>query len=479
MDKIPDQNGLNNEDSGFGLPLSPQMKAVIQELGFTQLTPIQQQSIPALLEGRDLIGQSKTGSGKTLAFSIPALERMDLKDKRVQVLVMCPTRELCAQVAREMRRLGRKHPGLHVLVISGGQPIYPQIRALEKGVHIVVGTPGRLMDHLRRGSLQLNSVNYLVLDEADRMLDMGFEEDMREILSHTPQDRQSVFFSATFPKEIQSLSRIYQKDPLTIRIEEAAGTAPLIQHHFYRVHAESKLEHLFWVLNHHQPESVVVFCNHKATVIQASQAFKRLGLKISALHGDLEQNDRDRLMAQFRNQSTRILIATDVAARGIDVEGVDLVVNLDFPLQKETYVHRTGRTARAGRAGVAITLVCAQQKSKLKLLQGVPGLEKPEYQHIAEAGVMEGDVFKSRHTLHPRMATLYIDGGRKQKIRPGDLLGALTGDAGRLTASEVGKIEIHDQFSYVAVAQAQVETTLLRLRRGLIKGKRFRVEQVR
>ena len=452
---------------------------MIQELGFTSLTPIQNQSIPPLLKGRDLIGQSQTGTGKTLAFSIPALEKVDLKLRQVQVLVLCPTRELCSQVAREMRRLARKHDGLQVLVVSGGQPIYAQISALERGAHVVVGTPGRVMDHLQRKTLSLGSVSYLVLDEADRMLDMGFEEDMRMILSHTPSTRQSVFFSATFPAEIKRLSQSYQRNPVEVKIESTPEQPHSIDQMFYAVNSDEKLNHLLWVLNQKKPESVIVFCNQKLTVSQLARPFKQMGVQVSALHGDLEQNDRDRLMAQFRNQSARLLIATDVAARGLDVDSVDLVVNYDFPLQSEIYVHRRGRTGRAGRRGTVVTFVSAQEKHKFKSLKKDPALSELKNLDLSEIGVVHEEVFKSAHLLDSKMATLFIGGGRKQKVRPGDLLGALTGDAAGLNSKDVGKIEIHDHFSYVAVSMDRVEVTLKRLRSGLIKGKRFRIERAR
>lgn len=479
MDTFPDQNSVEKNESGVKLLLSARMKSVIQELGFTSLTPIQTQSIPPLLKGRDLIGQSQTGTGKTLAFSIPALEKIDLKDRKVQTLVLCPTRELCSQVAREMRRLARKHDGLQVLVVSGGQPIYPQITALERGAHIVVGTPGRIMDHLKRKTLSLDAVKYLVLDEADRMLDMGFEDDMKMILSHTPKDRQSVFFSATFPAEIKRLSQAYQRDPVEVKIKTTTTQSHSIDQSFYGVHPDEKFNHLLWVLIQQKPESVIVFCNQKLTVAQLGRTFKKMGVQVSALHGDLEQNDRDRLMAQFRNQSARLLIATDVAARGLDIDSVDLVVNFDFPLQSEIYVHRRGRTGRAGRSGTVVTFVSPQEKHKFKLLKKDAALPELKEFEASDAGVCHEEVFKKHRSLDAKMATLFIGGGRKQKVRPADLLGALTGEAGRLSAQDVGKIEIHDHFSYVAVSENLIDVILKRLRNGLIKGKRFRIERAR
>ncbi len=460
------------------LPLSKTLIEVVQELGFNQMTPIQAQSIPHLLEGRDLVGQSKTGSGKTAAFSLPILNRLNLSQRHIQALILCPTRELCTQVAREIRRLGRKQSGLQVLIISGGQPIYPQLTALEKGVHIVVGTPGRVLDHIRRKSIDLSQAETLVLDEADRMLDMGFQDDMEQILDAIPKSRQTVFFSATFPKTIESMSRAYQNNPVRVTLEDDAAQPLNIRQIFYQAEPEVKLNGLIWIIQQSQPESAIIFCNLKATVIELGRAFPQLGISSGCLHGDLEQPERDRVMAKFRNRSTRLLIATDVAARGIDVENLDAVYNFDLPLQPEIYVHRIGRTGRAGKKGVAVSLVTARQKSKLKTIEAYTGVQIQE-KTLAQVGQLDLDQFKNCVNQEAAMATLFVSGGRKDKVRPGDLLGALTGDAGGFQGADIGKIEIHDRFSYVAISKPLAAVALQRLRDGRIKGRKFRVEMVR
>lgn len=472
--------------------LSPEIQQVIQELGYKSLTPIQEQSIPLLLEGKDLIGQSKTGSGKTAAFTLPILQKFSEQKIDLQrvvqthALILCPTRELCAQVAREIRKLGRRHIGLQVLTLSGGQPLAPQTRALEQGVHILVGTPGRILDHLSKNTLDLSKVSTLVLDEADRMLDMGFEEDMQTIFSKLPAERQTVLFSATFPKTIEALSRKHQKNAVRITIEDT-GVARTIE----QVYAEiipsdengtygfsDKLKAILWILGNYEPESSIIFCNFKASVKELSEALIQSGVSAAGLHGDLEQAERDSIMAKFRNQSTRILVATDVAARGIDIADLDLVMNFEIPKQNEIYVHRIGRTGRAGKSGVAVTLALPKERNKIESIENTTEskLEKLEMADLHELSFE--DLKKDLHQMN-KMETLFVAGGRKNKVRPGDLLGALTGEAGGLEGSDIGKIEIHDFFSYVAVNKKVARVALYRLRDGRIKGRKFRVEMAR
>jgi ATP-independent RNA helicase DbpA len=460
------------------LSLSADLVRVLRDLGFQEPTTIQSRSIPSLLEGKDVIAQSQTGSGKTAAFTIPILERLKLRDRKVQALILCPTRELCAQVAREIRKLGRLHPGLQVLVLSGGAFIGSQLGALEKGVHIVVGTPGRVLDHLNRRSLDLSSVKTLVLDEADRMLEMGFQEDMEQIFGELPESRQSVLFSATFPKTIETLSRKIQREPVRITVEASVQGSPAIQHAYCEVESQDRLKALLWVIEKTRPESLIVFCNFKASVVGLAQQLSRTGISVGSLHGDLEQNDRDRIMAKFRNRSLKVLVATDVAARGIDVENLDVVVNFELPQQPEVYVHRVGRTGRAGNKGMAVSFISSREKSKIRAIEqyAVIAIEKMAISPIQELDVSE---IQTRVQGEAQMKTLYISGGRKEKMRPGDILGALTGEAGGLNAADVGKIEIHDHFSYVAVSASIAEVALERLRNGRIKGRKFRVEPVR
>ena len=458
--------------------LSPALIQVLRELGFEKPTPIQAQSIPLLLAGKDLVGQSRTGSGKTAGFALPILQMLDLARRHVQALVLCPTRELCTQVAREIRKFGRRHAGLQVLILSGGQPLFPQLNSLEKGVHIAVGTPGRVLDHLLRKSLDLRHVSFLVLDEADRMLDMGFQEDIEKILRAVPESRQTVFFSATYPRSIEAMSRTYQRQPIQVRIEHTEEPSPDIRQLYYEVRPDLKVKALLWILQQNRPESALVFCNFKESVTELANALLTAGVSATCIHGGLEQRDRDRVMAKFRNRSTRVLVATDVAARGIDIENLDMVCNFELPFKAEVYVHRIGRTGRAGRRGLAISLGTTRDKGKLNMIETFSGCAL-ERKTVAAAEQLDAEARKANLHQDAAMRTLFISGGRKEKMRPGDILGALTGEAGKLNSSDVGKIEIHDNFSYVAVSDRVSEVTLERLRNGRIKGRKFRIELVR
>ncbi len=455
------------------LALSDALVEITGELGFTTMTPIQARGIPVLLAGQDLIAQSRTGTGKTAAFVLPILQGLDLDDRVPSALVLCPTRELSAQVAREFRKFGRRHAGLRVLVLCGGEARRPQATALGEGAHVIVGTPGRLLDHLRRGDLDLGRLRTVVLDEADRMLDMGFEEDMQSILAAVPARRQTAFFSATFPSSIQAMSRKHQRAPVQVKIEEDGVVPGELRHLASMVEPEHKLEALRWALGAYPHASALVFANFKASVATLVNALTAMGSSADGLHGDLEQFDRDRVLAKFRNGTTRVLVATDVAARGIDVAGLDLVINYEFPTKPEVYIHRAGRTGRAGKDGVALSFVTSTERARLdavEVLLGAPlsrvkrtrpeGPEAPSSQPVAQAAAMD---------------TLRIGGGRKAKIRPADILGALTGEAGGLAGSDIGKIEIHDDFSYVAVARTVSRQAARSLSDGKIKGRKFRV----
>ncbi|MGK5087372.1 ATP-dependent RNA helicase DbpA [Bdellovibrionota bacterium FG-2] len=476
------------------LPLSPALLQVVEELGFKTLTPIQAQGIPLIFQGKDLIAQSKTGSGKTAAFALPILQRLSentelQRDRRIEALVLSPTRELCTQVAREIRKLGRRIPGLQVLVLSGGQPLFSQLNALEKGVHIVVGTPGRLLDHLDRKTLDLSQVSTVVLDEADRMLDMGFQQDMERILGRLPKSRQTLLFSATFPITIEALSRVYQKNPTRITIEDEEDSIPDIRQMLFNIGPDTvvgsndaRVDTLLAFLEQNSPESAIVFCNLKVTVAELTRTLLRAGVSAAGLHGDLEQKDRDRVMARFRNKSTRILVATDVAARGIDIEKLDLVVNFDLSPDPEVYVHRIGRTGRAGKKGLAVSFATSKERAKIERIESFTGqkMEPSKLGRVPSAfleslGENLGESPSPPLKQDAKMETLYIAGGRKQKMRPGDILGALTGEAGGLQAADIGKIEIHDHFSYVAVAKEVAQTAVQRLSDGRIKGRKFRV----
>lgn len=446
------------------LALSPALLEVLSELKLNTMTSIQEQAIPLLLQGKDVIGQSQTGSGKTAAFAIPLLERIQLQQRYPQALVLCPTRELCTQVAREIRKFGRRLPGLQVQILAGGQPIRPQIAAMQSGLHIAVATPGRLLDHLERKTLSLNRVHTVVLDEADRMLDMGFLEDIGKVFECLPRAHQTVFFSATFDEQIEAVSRRFQRSPVRITVPEVRGSCKQL---YYEVSDEAqKVDALRWLLLERQPESALVFVRLRATANDVAQLLSRGGLSADALHGDLEQFDRDRALARFRNGSTRVLVATDVAARGLDVLSLPLVVNFDMTSQSDTYIHRIGRTGRAGKSGLAISLGTNRERAKLEAYESQTGVavERLVYDSTAELAAAPP----------APMSTLHIWGGRKDKIRPGDILGALTGDLG-MSAQDVGKIEIHDRLCYVAVSSGLAREAARKLSAGHIKGRKFRV----
>jgi len=338
-------------------------------MGFEEPTPIQTSAIPAILSGRDITGQAQTGTGKTAAFGIPALERLDPRNKKTQVLILSPTRELAIQTAEEIARLASHLPQTTVLPVYGGQPIERQLRALHAGVMIVVGTPGRLLDHLRRGTLNLSGVTFVVLDEADKMLDMGFLPDIETILKKTPNDRQTVLFSATMPEPIRAISRRFQNNPEFITVSREDLTVPQVQQQYLEVHSRDKLDVLCRLLDQYNPNLVLVFCNTKRRVDQVTKRLRERGVRAEGLHGDLKQSRRDRVMGQFRDGTIDLLVASDVAARGIDVQNVDLVINYDVPQDVEYYVHRIGRTARAGRSGRAITFAGPEEIYRLRAIQ--------------------------------------------------------------------------------------------------------------
>lgn len=455
--------------SDLNLPAS--LVDVTAELGYTQMTLIQEKSIPVLLQGKDFVGQSKTGSGKTAAFSLPVLARIQLRPRMIQSLILCPTRELCTQVAREIRRLARRMPGLQVLILSGGQPIGPQLGALEKGAHIVVGTPGRVNDLIQRRRLDLRGAGALILDEADRMLDMGFEAEMDAILSVLPRKSQRVFFSATFPDSIEEMSQKFQRDPVRVTIKTDSVSKPQIEQSFIKVQPTDKIQILIRLLEERPFRSAIIFTNMKATARDTAVDLNAAGLRSGSIHGDLEQFERDQVMAQFRNQSLRVLVATDVAARGIDIPDLDLVVNYELPSKAEVYVHRIGRTGRAGKTGLAISMFSPKEAYKVEKIG-----EYTQTKPVLLKSPQDRRGSKAKEAPHElaEMATLSIAAGRKDKLRPGDILGALTGEAGGLQGRDVGKIEIHDRVAYVAVRRAVAHHALKSLQKGRIKGRSFK-----
>ncbi|QWF15640.1 ATP-dependent RNA helicase DbpA [Lysobacter capsici] len=451
------------------LALSPALLQGVAALGYTVMTPVQARALPAILEGRDLIAQAPTGSGKTAAFGLGLLQRLDPAAIRTQALVLCPTRELADQVGNQLRKLAFAIANLKVSVLCGGMPLGPQLASLEHAPHVVVGTPGRLQELLRKKALKLDGVRTLVFDEADRMLDMGFEEPMREIVAKTPKTRQSLLFSATFPDAIRDLARAAMREPLEVTVEGEA-TAPQIEQYFYEVEPTRKTPLLAALLLEYRPDSCVVFCNMRKDTEEVVGSLSHYGFTALALHGDMEQRDRDEVLVRFSNRSCNVLVASDVAARGLDVEDLGAVVNYDLPTDPDVYVHRIGRTGRAGRGGVALSLCGPRETGRAQQIEQSQGAPL----NWRRAEPLSG---KARNAPAAPMATLRIDAGKTDKLRPGDILGALTGDAG-LKAEAVGKINVYATRSYVAVATGQAGAALARLREGKIKGRKFRVNRI-
>ena len=452
------------------LPLSAPLLKAIDALNYTRMTPVQAQSLPSILAGRDLIGQAPTGSGKTVAFGLGLLHHLDPELRRVQALVLCPTRELADQVAKEIRRLAAAIANLKVLILTGGVPLGPQLASLRKDSHVVVGTPGRVQEMLRKKVLHFAHVRTLVLDEADRMLDMGFEEAIREIVGKTPVKRQTLLFSATYPEEIRAIGRSVLRDPLEVTVAATTSEQAPLEQLFFETELKNKPALLAGVLLHYKPESSVVFCNTRSDVADVADALNELGFSALALHGDLEQRDRDEVLLRFANRSCSVLVASDVAARGLDIKELAAVVNYELPHDPDTYVHRIGRTARAGRGGLVLSLVTPREMPR--------ALELERKQDVslrwAKAAPLSSKV---ANALSAAMVTLRIDAGRADKLRPGDVLGALTGDAG-LAAENVGKIDVFATRAYVAIARAVADKALARLRSGKIKGRKIRVEKI-
>jgi len=438
-------------------------------LGYQTMTPIQARSLPPVLAGKDVIAQGKTGSGKTAAFGLGLLQKLDVKRFRVQSLVLCPTRELADQVAREIRKLARGIHNIKVLTLCGGAPFGPQVGSLEHGAHIIVGTPGRVEDHLGKGTLSLDDVSTLVLDEADRMLDMGFQDTLDAIIERAPPQRQTLLFSATFPEQIQSIARHIMVEPVVVQVADSHDSTS-IQQHFFKVNDDAqRTTALRLLLLHYCPESAVVFCNTKRETQEVADALGGHGFSVLALHGDLEQRDRDQTLVRFANKSVSVLVATDVAARGLDIDGLDAVINYHIAHESDAHTHRIGRTGRAGNQGIACTLYSEKENYKLDRLEtsGGPLDKRP----LPPTSLLEQAAYR------PPMATLLIDGGKKQKVRPGDILGALTGQQG-ISGKEVGKIQVFDNRAYVAVSRSVAKLALKKIGEGKLKGRSFRVRQI-
>ncbi len=516
------------------LSLSKEILKAVSDMGFEEATPIQALAIPALLAGQDIIGQAQTGTGKTAAFGIPLLEKIDSRSKKVQALVLCPTRELAIQVAEEITSLAARKKGVFVLPVYGGQPMDRQLRALSRGVQIVVGTPGRVQDHMQRGTLNLGTVHFAVLDEADEMMDMGFREDMEAILSQADEDCQKAMFSATMPPAIQELAERFLHDPKTLKITQKRLTVPTIEQVWFEVRQHQKLDALCRVLDTWNPSRAIVFCSTKHGTDELVSHLQGRGYQADALHGNLSQTQRDRVMGRFRSGNLEILVATDVAARGLDVDDVDAVINYDIPNGAETYVHRIGRTGRAGKSGRSFTFVTPRENYALRdiirrtktqiaqaqlptrfdvanikinqLLEEVRDvLEKNDLArcHALVEKFLEDDVTsvdmaaallkmlmqrelgdleqeeaprEKQHGSGGPVARLFLNLGYKAKIGPRDIVGAITGETG-LPGRVVGSIEIRDRFSFVDVPAEHAETIIKALNGSTLRGCRLGVDK--
>lgn len=516
--------------------LSEEIQKAVRYMGFEEASPIQAKAIPAMISGIDLIGQAQTGTGKTAAFGIPILEKVDPKLKKLQAIVLCPTRELAIQVADEIRNLSRYMHGIKVLPIYGGQDIVKQIRSLKSGTHIIIGTPGRVMDHMRRKTMKLDFVHTVVLDEADEMLNMGFREDIEFVLSGVPEERQTVLFSATMPKPIMEITKKFQNNAKVIKVTKKELTVPNIEQYYYDVKPKKKEEVLSRLLDIYSPRLSVVFCNTKKQVDLLVNALLGRGYFAAGLHGDMKQEQRDRVMQGFRTGKTEILVATDVAARGIDVDEVEAVFNYDLPQDDEYYVHRIGRTGRAGREGRAFSFVSGKEVYKLKEIQRycktkiyaqkVPSLNdvaNTKMENIlddVERVIEQEDLDMMINAIEERvnnseftamdmaaaflkiccgmtednknteendwefgdtgagedgMVRLFINIGKKQRVRPGDILGAIAGESG-MDGKLIGTIDMYDKYTFVEVPREYAREVLNAMKNVKIKGKTVAVE---
>ncbi|HWE61532.1 MAG TPA: DEAD/DEAH box helicase [Chloroflexota bacterium] len=518
------------------LGLQPDLLRAVLDLGYEEPTPIQARTIPLMLDGRDVVAQAQTGTGKTAAFALPILQRIDTASSQVQALVLCPTRELAIQVAQAIHSYG-KHLGVTVLPVYGGQPITRQLYALRQGVQVVVGTPGRILDHIRRESLDLGSVKTLVLDEADEMLDMGFLEDIEAIIQSVPAERQTALFSATLPQRIRDLARKYLRESVNIAIEREAVTVPQTNQTYYEVPQRAKLDALCRILDVELPSSAIIFCARKSDVDELVESLQGRGYKAEAIHGDLNQTQRDRVMKSFRDGKTEILVATDVAARGLDIPQVSHVINYHIPWDPESYVHRIGRTGRAGREGTAITLISPREYRQLKLIERVirkrirasrlPSLADVEARRrevlIAQVrgALDEGGIELYREAAEelsdeldpldvaaaalkllanvdrkaelsrggsvadagvdaaePGMSRLFVNLGRNEGIRPADIVGAIAGEAG-IPGRVIGAIDLYDTYTFVEVPQESARKVVDALNRATLRGRPIRAEIAR
>ena len=442
----------------------------LSTLGYAHMTPVQAQSLPPVLAGKDIIAQAKTGSGKTAAFSLGVLAKLNVKRFRIQSLVLCPTRELAEQVAVEMRKLARGIHNIKILTLCGGVSIGPQIGSLEHGAHIIVGTPGRVDDHIRKGTLRLDDVETLVLDEADQMLDMGFQDTLDAIIERIPQNRQTLLFSATFPRAIEAIAKRVLKNPEMVKVEEEQAKSTIKQYFYKMDNNKQRYPTLKLLLLKFTPQSCVVFCNTKVETQQVCDDLADEGFSAVSLHGDLEQRDRERTLIHFSNKSASILVATDVAARGLDIDDMDMVINYHLAHDTQTHVHRVGRTGRAGKKGIACSIYGEAEAFKIAQIG-------EHYERDITPEQMPPFNLLDKPPYRPEMVTLMIDSGKKQKVRAGDILGALTGKDG-VAGRQVGKINVLDNVAFVAVERNASKPALRKLTEGNIKGRKIRARRL-
>lgn len=469
--KPTESSKKTNELSFSSLALRDSLLKNLASLNFNEMTPIQAQSLPIMLEGQDVIAQAKTGSGKTAAFGLSLLNRLNTEKYAIQALVLCPTRELAEQVSQSLRQLARLIPNIKVLNLSGGMPLRPQTDSLRHGAHIIVGTPGRVQKHLDQQSLNLDHLQTLVLDEADRMLDMGFLDDMRAIILQCPKQRQTLLFSATYPAEIKKLAGEFMQQPKRIIVEDVHTELDIEQVFFEVDHAKNKFPLLKALLLHYQPTSTLIFCNTKEQTANLASQLAKEGFSAIALNGDMEQLDRDMAIIRFKNQSCSILVATDVAARGLDIKELPAVINFDLAFEHDVHIHRIGRTGRAGSKGLALSISTPADAERLIAIE--EGLKRP---------IPQGDATQlnqsTQKILVPEMITLSLSAGRKDKIRPGDILGALTKDAG-IEGNMIGKIDITTLYSYVAIHRSRADKAFNYLQNGKMKGRKVNVRKLK
>jgi ATP-independent RNA helicase DbpA len=450
------------------LSLGAPLAKAIEVLGFVEMTPVQQHALPPLLKGKDVIAQARAGSGKTLAFGLALLSRLEVGRDEVQALVLCPTRELADQVSTELRRLARFIPNLRIVTLCGGVPLRTQRPQLQRTPQVVVGTPGRILDHLRRKTVSLPALAVLVLDEADRMLDMGFNESITEVVAQTPAARQTMLFSATFPAPVRVLSRKFQRKPVEVTVDLAASEVE-IEQVFYEVDPKERMAALTALLHEHAPETTLVFCHTRNDTRDVARTLAQDGFSVLALHGQLEQRERDEVLLRFAHRSCSVLVATDIVARGLDIKGLAAVISWELPLDPDVHLHRIGRTGRAGHRGLALSFCSPRERTRLAAIEQRMGSPVRWGKLPAPAAAAK--------PVPPPMVTFLIERGKQDKLRAGDLLGALTGDVG-LPGDAVGKIDILPSRTYVAIKREHAGVASTKLRGARIKGKSFRMRQL-